>query len=356
MAVVSSPVSAVTNLGQVNDLGSTEAIFLKVASGQVLSMYEETNVTGSRIMMREMPRGAKSLQFPGVGQAFTKHQLAGANILTDTADAANDTPSSTGAATFYLSNVNMGEREVFIDDPLESSVFIDRWEEFKSSFDASPPLMRELGKVLAVDNDKYVLRLIVKGTRTIAISGIDWSATSIPTEFAPADGAQNFIDANAGTDGSVLLDQIRQVQERWDNTDIPEESRYCALAPQHYNLLVQNQDLLNRDFGGQNGIFADGTVFKAWGIELLKSTHIPTLDFSADANPGWRNSANLYAPNATGTIACCWQQEGIAGVRAGSVSMEKGYLIQYRGTLLVASLSSGYDILRPLNLARIGTT
>ena len=147
--------------------------------------------------------------------------------------------------------------------------------------------------------------------------------------------------------------KLRQVAEAWDTADIPEEGRVAALSPAHYNLLVQNQDLLNRDFGGANGIYADGTVHKAWGIELIKSTHIPTTDTSGNGTQGIRGTN--YNIDASGTVACCWQKDAIAGVRAGSISMEKAYMIEYRGTLLISSLATGYDILRPKNLARIGT-
>jgi len=209
--------------------------------------------------------------------------------------------------------------------------------------------------VLAVDNDKLVLRLAVKATQPTTVTGaIDWSASNIPTEFRPGDGDQNFLDVNAATDGSVLLDQLRQVAEKFDTDEVPEEMRFVALPPAQYNLLVQNQDLLNRDFGGMNGIFSDGTVFKAWGMELMKSNHIPTTDTSGDGTVGIRGVN--YNIDATGTVAVCWQKDGLLGVRAPSMSMEKGRLIQYRGTLMVASVVTGYDTGRPLNLARVGTS
>ena len=374
-------VSSVANLGQINAGGSTEALFLKVFAGEVLTTFEEENIMLPRVTVREMPRGAKSLMFPGVGKAYTKRHEVGANILSDNADAANDTPSSTGGATSFLSAPNMGEREVFIDDPLESSAFIDDWEQFKSSFDAMGPISTQLGRILAVDNDIFIQRLIIKGTigkgsGSHTSLSIDWSGTSLPSEFVqiPAGssrgtpgaaiedddtdgsdaGLMNFVDANAGSDGSTLLDKLRQVSQQFDENDVPDMDRFVGLKPNQYNLLVQNQDLLNRDFGGQNGIFSQGTVFEAWGMTLLKSNHIPTDDTKALTAPtGTRGT--VYSVDAQNTVAVCWQRDGLAAVRSGSVSVESDRLIQYRGRLIVSSMATGYEILRPLHIARVGT-
>ena len=355
MAAVTQP----TNLGEIRDTGSTEALYLKIAAGMVLTTFEETNVTLSRINARPMPAGAKSLQFPAVGSAYSKRHEVGKNILQDNADAANDTPSDRGVAAPFLSNIHMGEREVFIDDPLESSAFVDEWEQVKASFESMGPISEELGRVLAVDNDKLVMRQIVGAT------DFDWDASgNLPDEHIPANAGQNKItDANAGTDASALLDSIRQIAEKFDEAvtektgfvqEIPQADRFVALKPTHYNLLVQNQDLLNRDFGGENGIFSDGTVFKAWGMTLLKSNHVPTDDFSSDGSQGIRSSLG-YNFDCQNTIAVCWQRQAIAGVRAGSVSMSKQYLLHYGGDLLVAKLATGYDVLRPLGVGYIAT-
>lgn len=362
-------VTDVTNLGQINLTGSTEAIFLKVFTGLVKNVFDRKIAVLPNIDMMAAPPGAKSIQVPYVGRARTVRHEVGANMLTDTLATTNFTPSTvdpTDTATdTHLSDIPFGEREVFIDDPLKANAFLDDWEKFKSQLDAQMRVARELGTILAEDNDILALRLISKAARPVADSGIAWASSSIPTVFRPtSDGAGLFVDANAATDGSVLLGLLQNVSEYFDNGRVPEEDRFVALAPAHYNLLVNNQDLLNRDFGGANGIFSDGTVFKAWGMTLIKTIAITELlaggagadgDTSAEtASTGVRGT--LYNVDAAGTVAVCWQREGCMGVRGGSMGLRTQELLHYSGTLLVSQIATGYESLRPRHCAVVGTT
>lgn len=354
-------------LGQTNQAGSTEALFLKVFAGEVVVAYEEKVDVGNNIDMRSMPRGAKSVQVRGVGKAFTRRREVGANLLTS--DPANDniTPSidraggegaGTILATSFLSSVNQGEREVFVDDPLVTAEFIDDFEQFKNSFDASGPISTKMGEALAVDNDELILRLIVRGVRSF-----DWDTSSLPDEFKPLGGTatdtdtNTIIEANAKTDGSSLLDALRQVSEGMDDFDVPDDGRFVALRPAQYNLLVQNQDLLNRDFGGQNGIFSDGTVFRAWGMQLVKTNRLPITDLTSGAagDTGVRNPIG-YNAQAAEVAAAAWHRGSVVGVRAGMVSMQRQFLIQYQGDLLVARMATGYDIVRPRGTFVVATS
>lgn len=358
--------SPVTNLGQIEGSNDTEALFLKVFTGRVLTEFERRMAVLPRIEMLPMPPGSKSIQVPYVGRANTTRHEVGHNILTDQPTSTNITPSNPkGSAPSHLADIPFGEREVFIDDPLKSKAFIDEWEQFKSQLSAQQRVARELGRILAEDNDVLALQLLSKAARPTADAGIDWSTSSLPSLFQPAsDGAGLFTDANAATDGSVLLGKLQEVSEYFDAGRVPEEDRYVALAPAHYNLLVNNQDLLNRDFGGANGVFSDGTVFKAWGMTLVKSIAILDLlttgigedgDSSAQSTQtGVRGT--LYNVNAVGTVAVCWQREAVVGVRGGSMGMVRQHLEHYGGDLLVAKLATGYECLRPKHAAVVGTT
>ena len=77
------------------------------------------------------------------------------------------------------------------------------------------------------------------------------------------------LDPNAGTDGSALLDTIRGVVAQWNDRRVPDQERYCGLQDDQYDLLANNQYLLNRDFGGEM-ISVEESVIKAWGAELVR--------------------------------------------------------------------------------------
>lgn len=344
-------------LGQINETGSTEALFLKVFAGEVVVAFEERVKVASKIDMRPMPRGAKSVQVRAIGKAFTRRREVGASLLTSDPAADNLTPSAEADTSSFLSSINQGEREVFVDDPLLSSEFVDEWEEFKNSFAVRDPFGRKMGEALAVDNDKLILRLIARGVLVF-----DWDTSNLPDELKPLKGAggdvgtNKVVDANAKTDGSALLNALKTVSEKFDGFDVPEEGRYVALRPAQYNLLVQNQDLLNRDFGGANGIFSDGTVFRAWNMTLVKTNNVPITNLTSGAAgaTGIRNPIG-YNVDASNVAAVAWQSGSVVGVRAGLASVQSQYKIEYQGTLLVARMATGYDIVQPQGISVVAT-
>ena len=125
---------------------------------------------------------------------------------------------------------------------------------------------------------------------------------------------------------------------------------------------MQNQDLLNRDLGNTgNGIFSDGTVFKAWGIELKMTTILPNSDVTYGANRatpavGVRNRHG-YSVNGSPVAALCIQREALAkAVGGGMTLMTKDLEFEYGGTAMAAEMAFGYEVFRPKNCAVVATT
>lgn len=351
-------VLAIHRPGQVNQAAGVEALWIPVAADRVLLSYESSHTFLTRAMVETVPPGAESVQFPMIGDADTVRREVGKSILLDAPTAGNETPSQAGGGAF-VTGLNMGERRVFLDRPTVSAAFIDNFEAFSSTLEngGRAPVLEKLGYALGKDADIYGYRLIVKSsTDTTRSGGIDWSTTNLASEFVPP-AAQNFIvDANAGTDGAALLDAIRSLTEQWDVDEVPDEGRHIALNPARYNLLVNNQDLLNRDFGGANGIFSDGTVFKAWGAELIKvkGSRLPTTDTNAEGTDGIRGTN--YNIDATNVVAVGWQDESIAIAKAGEMSlMTEDLRFEYDGVGVAAQMGYGLECFRPLGVGAIST-
>ena len=178
----------VVPISEINSSGTLDELTLKVATGELLTLFEERITTMNKVLTRDAKPGAKSYQFPALGRAAVRRHEAGKNFLED-ATANNNEGSSGGTGTF-LSNVNFGEREVFIDDPLKSGVFIDEWEEFKVHYPAREGLLSEIAQVLTNTVDEINLQMITKAAFPSTRTGfIDWSASNLPTEFVEsADG------------------------------------------------------------------------------------------------------------------------------------------------------------------------
>jgi len=357
------------DLGQ-NKAGTDEALFIPVAADEVLLSYESKVIIDSRVMTKTAAQGAESTQFDMLGDASTIFREIGKSILRDQTDGTNPntTPSSPGTgAKDFLSTVAQGRVKVFLDRPiLGGPVFDDDFQKLLSTLanGGQAPILSKLGYAIAKDADILAMLLMLKGAAPSSHTDyINWGSTAvteIPNEFLPATPGDNWIlDANAKTDGSALLDAIRQMTEFWDDNDVPEEGRHVVLRPAQYNLLVQNQDLLNRDFGGQNGIFSDGTVFRAWGAALVKSNLLPIdatyASVGRSSDIGIRNKFG-YDFDASNVAALGFQSDAFAKVRSAGMTLQvKDYGFEYGGTAMAAEMAMGHDIFRPIGLGAIAT-
>ena len=109
MAYVASTPS---RMGQDKLDGATDALFLKVFSGEIITVFDETNVMLPTTTVRTITSG-KSAQFPAVGTANASYHVAGQDILSDD-----------GGTPEYLSQIAGGERVGVINNLLLSSVCI----------------------------------------------------------------------------------------------------------------------------------------------------------------------------------------------------------------------------------------
>ena len=174
------------------------------------------------------------------GDATTIRREIGKSILTGSSDVDNDTPSRNGAAAPFLETINHGRTRVFLDRPLLGGpVFQDNFQRFLSTLKdgGQTPILSKLGQALAVDSDILGMQLAIKACAPSGVGGyIDWSTASAANEkiaeFLPTTvGESWFVDANAMTDGSALLDGLRQVKEYWDTENVPDSDRVAFLKP-----------------------------------------------------------------------------------------------------------------------------
>lgn len=356
--------TAIDRPGQGPIGGSVEELFIPVAANQVLLSYEDTVQLEKVLETKTAPAGAESVQFDYIGNSSTRFREVGKSILSGSSDALNTTPSGGGANPF-MTPINHGRRKVYLDRPLMGGPhFIDDFEGFLSTLrnGGEMEILSKIGYAIARDIEIFGFSYLAKGAAPVASGGIDWNTfgpnMEIPAEFRPTAPGDNWVvDVNSDTDGSALLDGLRQVKEYWDQQNVPQRKRFAFVDPVRYNLLVQNQDLLNRDLGNSaNGIFSDGTVFRAWGMELVMTNLIgDNVTSGATTNPGIRNVQG-YDFNASNLTALCVQGEAAVKARNSGVTlMTKDYGFEYGGTAMVGEMAHGYEILRPLCLGAVAT-
>ena len=147
------------------------------------------------------------------------------------------------------------------------------------------------------------------------------------------------------TDGEKLAEAMFSCAQIFDEKDIIEWERTLIVRPAQYYLLAQTTKVLNRDWGGA-GVYADGSVLKVAGIQIIKSNNLPNTNI-ASAVTGEKNT---YYGDFTNTVALCIQKEAIGTVKLKDLTVEKSgsdFHIMYQSTMMVGKYAMGHGILRP---------
>ena len=313
--------ATVSFLGKVNNAGDDNALFLKVFSSEVLAAFHQTNKMLPMTMVRTISQG-KSAQFPAIGKsAAAEYHTPGNEIL--------------GQVT------NKNEKVITIDDLLISHSFISELDEAKLHYDIRSIYSSNMGEALALKVDRHLLQLAVLAAR---------ASTTVTGES----GGSVITDADANTNATSLIESIFEAAEDLDNANCPDGDRFCVVTPNTYYNIVQNDKILNRDFGGANGVYADGSVLKVAGINIVKSnsaTHA-YADRSGDSGTGQNNT---YTGDFSTTVATVFHKSAVGTVKLKDLKMESEYDIRRQGTLMVGKLAYGHGILRPEAAVEIKT-
>jgi hypothetical protein len=297
--------------GAAANFDQTNALFLKVFAGEVLTAFDETNVMKDLHVSRTISSG-KSAQFPVSGKANAAYHTPGTPLL--------------GAQT-----INHNEVVVNIDDVLIADTFIADIDEAKNHYDVRAEYSRLLGMALAKQFDVRLLQLAVLAARS--------SAT-----VTGGNGGSAITDADSKTNGASLAASIFEAAKIMDEKDVPENERVAIVKPAQYYNLVQTTDVINRDWGG-SGVYADGTVLRVAGVQIVKSNNVPSTNVSAVSGEN-----NTYHGDFSTTAAVVMQKQALGTVKLMDLAVEKtsgDFNIQYQGTLMAAKYAMGHGVLRP---------
>ena len=308
--------ATVSRLGQVNASGDANALFLKVFSGEVLATFQRENQMLNMTSVRQISSG-KSAQFPVIGTTSSGYHTPGNEI--------------TG------SSIKHAEKTITIDDLLLSSAFLSNLDEAKNHYDVRSIYTAEMGRALANTVDQNLLQLAVLGARG--------SAT-----ITGGNGGKVVTDADADTNADSLIASIFECAQALDEKDVPSTDRFCIVKPAVYYKLVQNDKILNRDFGGQNGVFSDGTVIKVAGVNIVKANTAVNAFANVSQVTGTNNT---YHGNFSTTVAVVFHKSAIGTVKLMDLGMESEYDIRRQGNLMVAKMALGHGILRPESACEI---
>lgn len=333
-----------SRLGQSQAAGDSRALFLKVFSGEVMRTFDTKTVTMTRTRVRTISSG-KTAQFPKIGRAAATYHTAGQDIF--------DSDNS------YLNNIKHAERTISIDDKLIAPAFISDIDEAINHYDVRAPYAAALGFALAKSVDQRVLRLLALAARantTITGTGADtallgesWLNGTTPSTIAAI--RSDSLSQTAPT-YAALIAAARAAAARLDQKDIPEENRYWFVTPQQYYTLLENAgagtDIISKDFNGDNGSMASGKIYQAFGLEIVKTNHLPTTNFTTEVvGDGTDGVYNIYGGDFRKTCGLVCHMDAVGTVKLRDLAMESEYDMDRQGTKILAKMLHGHGILEP---------
>jgi hypothetical protein len=298
--------------GQLDGNGPTDAQFLKVFTGEVLTAFAEHNVMKDLHRERTITHG-KSASFPTMWKADAMYHTPGTPILGN-------------------NKILHGERIINIDGRLISDVFIDDLDEAKNHYEVRSEYSKQLGAALAREYDHTTMRVACLAARATG------NVTGQP-------GGTQLSNSDFATDGKALADGIFSCAQIFDEKDVPDQSdRVVVVKPAHYYLLGRQLELLNNQIGGI-GVYREGNVTKIANIKVIKSNNLP--DSVVTTKTGENNA---YDGDFSETVGVCFTRDAIGTVKLRDLKVEKtggDFKTVYQGVLMVASYAMGHGILRP---------
>jgi hypothetical protein len=309
--------ATVLSIGQVNGSGATDALFLKIFGGEVLTAFETECVTKDKHFVRTIAHG-KSAQFPATWKVTAGYHTPGAEIVGQT------------------SNVN--ERVITIDDLLLASVFIPNIDEAKNHFDYRNIYATECGVALANNWDKNILQVGVLAARASATVTGAFGGTQLTS-------GTTLYKTSASDLQSGIFAAVQAMSEK----DIPSsKTKNIFLRPAQYFLLAQDKTLVNQDWAAGNGNYAEARVLKVAGCPLVMTNNLPITSIAS--------GPSAYQGDFTKTAALIMTPDAVGTLKLLDLQKEMAYDIRRQGTLLIAKYLMGHGILRPECAVELKTT
>ena len=302
--------------GQSNQAGATDALFIKVFSGEVMASFNANTIMADKTRVRNITAG-KSASFAGMGRITASYHTPGAEIVGK--------------------KVNHGETVVSIDDLLISDSFIANIDEAKNHYEVRSEYSTQMGQALAQTFDRNLLSLAVKAARAGTSGAVTEQGAAVSTNLGSVTPTIQ-----------TLVDALYAEAAAMDDLFLPAEDRFVIVSPATFYGLVQNDKLIDRDFNNGNGSYADGTIMKVAGMSIVKSSNLAVDHTTTTVDFGTK-----YQVDASDTSALVFQRGALATVKLLEMASESEYDIRRQGTLMVSKMAVGHGAVNPQGIREL---
>lgn len=335
-----------SRLGQINATGAVDALFLKKFAGEVLTAYDIAKKLKPTVRVRTIDSG-KSAQFPATYRIKAGYHTPGAELLGD--------------------KIKHQEIVVTLDDLMIAHTFVARIDELKNHYDVRAPYSTELGRALALLEDRTIAQCIVKAARGPELFAGDGGGSVVTESSVSA-------TADFTASGEDLISAFNKAKEAMDSKNVPVDTMqvYGVVKPAQWYLMANSDKNLNRDFNaGNDASIARQALRTVSDILIIKSNAVlfgldATVYDAATNTDGIVKDANgNYATNKvseedalpnewpskyhldlTNTVGAVWVEPAVAYLQLLGLNMETVWDARRRGTLLIAEMAIGMDALR----------
>jgi hypothetical protein len=328
-----------TRLGQALAAGATDALFLDLFEGEVLTAYE-TSVKFAPTVRSKTISGGKSYRFPALYRAVGQYHVPGTEIAGQ--------------------NILGTEITISTDDLLVAPVEIAQIDELRNHFDVRAPYTRELGNALALIDDRITSMSILKAARSAELFAGDGGGGSV--QESDISGSADFT-----TSGADLWAAFGQSVRIMDEKDVPVESSivHGAVLPLQWYLMAQSEKNINKDYGA-GGSINRNVLNGVSGVQVMKSNALlfgkDVTAYNASTNTdglvGKPNDIKYGLPanfpakyqadlsGSTGTVGLAWTDAAVARLQLLGVATESEWDIRRQVTLMLAKMSVAAGVLR----------
>ena len=302
--------------GQNNNTGSDRALYEKKMETDVLKFFQSTNIAKELVTNKTITSG-KSAAFPVVGNAVAAYHTAGVELDGTT--------------------IKATEREITIDDVLESHAYIPDIDDAMVHYDANSAYAESIGRALGKKYDEDLFRMIA-----VAANVVDGTAATAAGLLAFDDDIYTTVTtfAAAGDEliGAKVYSKIVEMITQWVDKDIVGEP-VIVLKPASYYALLNNPSQTGMTWANDSAS-QSGKVPQVLGKRVLTSPHIPQANDSANTAVKTKYRANFLK-----TVGLMFSKEAVGALELMALSIRTDYIPTRLSDLCVGKMCVGFGIL-----------
>ena len=227
-----------------------------LARSEMIEHY--AGVVDGQFAKASMMRSYVTVQ-PVVGTDTLMNRRIGKTSLQALVDGVPPSPNKTA----------FGRVSVTVDTTIIARDNRSQLNEFQIDFNARAEIGKDHGKELGKFFDEALLIQAIKGAYQAAPAGLNNSigAGLVKTHTL----------ANDDLDPDLLYAQVASIITQQQEADIDTDSSTIFVRPTHYDVLLNCDKLIDRDFTADGGNFAKGIVKTIKGVPIAMTARIPNV-------------------------------------------------------------------------------